>query len=434
MQWAPQQDIPMGHHISNYHIPGMLPPSPGGFYPYIQNGPSYNHHYDLTYPLPSPSLNHSQLPLSPDFTSLPKSTSTPDSYPPTAYQLEPQYYHDITALSDSETSDHLMQIRDDYEYQFGLHIKRESPGLYNSPLSDMTRASTPNNDTPGSLHEHHMDGELATIDKDQPYAQLIHKALLQADGHTMILRDIYEWFEKNTDKASASETKGWQNSIRHNLSMNGAFQKVDQPHEESRKGFMWRLTPEAIREGVKSTTRYRSKQTQKRTNRAAQPQRQASGAKGGQAARRSATLRRSKRAHEFRSDPYTSRSVPITFNANFPTDPPIPQTPSPYYVSEVDFAYTPKHMHDEYPVPHIGHGFDFFPSTQSFSGAPMSHSMDHAFILDRSPSEPLFTNSPTPTLSTDEPRTPMGHGPWNEGAELGAAFTTEDLAFPEYAG
>jgi hypothetical protein len=37
----------------------------------------------------------------------------------------------------------------------------------------------------------------------------------------MILRDIYEWFKNNTDKASASETKGWQNSIRHNLSMNG---------------------------------------------------------------------------------------------------------------------------------------------------------------------------------------------------------------------
>lgn len=59
------------------------------------------------------------------------------------------------------------------------------------------------------------------VDKEQPYAQLIYQALLQADGHTMILRDIYDWFVKYTDKATASETKGWQNSIRHNLSMNG---------------------------------------------------------------------------------------------------------------------------------------------------------------------------------------------------------------------
>jgi hypothetical protein len=92
-----------------------------------------------------------------------------------------------------------------------------------------------------------------------------------------------------------------------------AFEKVHQPCEESREGFMWRLTDEAIREGVKSTTRYRSKQPNKRSHRTQQPQpqRQASGAKGGQAARRSANLRRSKRMNgQYRNDPYISRSVP----------------------------------------------------------------------------------------------------------------------------
>ena len=64
-------------------------------------------------------------------------------------------------------------------------------------------------------------GEDGIVDKEQPYAQLIYQALLNAPNKTMILRDIYEWFKNNTDKASASETKGWQNSIRHNLSMNG---------------------------------------------------------------------------------------------------------------------------------------------------------------------------------------------------------------------
>lgn len=55
---------------------------------------------------------------------------------------------------------------------------------------------------------------------DEPYAQLIYKALMQAPGHRMILRDIYEWFQRNTTKPQESGTNGWQNSIRHNLSMN----------------------------------------------------------------------------------------------------------------------------------------------------------------------------------------------------------------------
>ena len=55
----------------------------------------------------------------------------------------------------------------------------------------------------------------------EPYAQLIYRALKEAPGHGMVLKDIYDWFEKNTDKAKNPLSKGWQNSIRHNLSMNG---------------------------------------------------------------------------------------------------------------------------------------------------------------------------------------------------------------------
>ena len=62
------------------------------------------------------------------------------------------------------------------------------------------------------------DEEDATDDK--PYARLIYEALMQAPGHSMMLRDIYEWFRHNTTKPQESGTNGWQNSIRHNLSMN----------------------------------------------------------------------------------------------------------------------------------------------------------------------------------------------------------------------
>lgn len=59
-----------------------------------------------------------------------------------------------------------------------------------------------------------------TTNYDKPYAQLIYEALMQAPGHRMLLRDIYDWFIANTRKPRESGTNGWQNSIRHNLSMN----------------------------------------------------------------------------------------------------------------------------------------------------------------------------------------------------------------------
>jgi hypothetical protein len=124
-------------------------------------------------------------------------------------------------LSDHEINGQLMQLSTDNEHHHnGSHVKIEDPNGYRSPYSDLTRASTPHDDR--SRHPHDVPtGDCSVIDKEQPYAQLIYQALLNAPGKTMILRDIYDWFKNNTDKASASETKGWQNSIRHNLSMNG---------------------------------------------------------------------------------------------------------------------------------------------------------------------------------------------------------------------
>ena len=60
-------------------------------------------------------------------------------------------------------------------------------------------------------------------EKGPCYANLIYQALMEAPGHKMILRDIYAWFAQNTDKAKDPSSKGWQNSIRHNLSMNDVY-------------------------------------------------------------------------------------------------------------------------------------------------------------------------------------------------------------------
>jgi Forkhead domain len=70
------------------------------------------------------------------------------------------------------------------------------------------------------------DLEEDDMNSDKPYARLIWEALMQAPGHRLMLREIYSWFECNTNKAIESGSNGWQNSVRHNLSMN----QVCTPH------------------------------------------------------------------------------------------------------------------------------------------------------------------------------------------------------------
>ena len=82
---------------------------------------------------------------------------------------------------------------------------------------------------PNEEHEN-SDGYVAMKDQasnseertsDTPYAKLIERALLEAKGNRLVVKDIYKWIEANTNKASDPSSKGWQNSVRHNLSMNG---------------------------------------------------------------------------------------------------------------------------------------------------------------------------------------------------------------------
>lgn len=54
---------------------------------------------------------------------------------------------------------------------------------------------------------------------EESYAKLIHRAFMSSPRHSMTLQEIYQWFRDNTNKGK-DDSKGWQNSIRHNLSMN----------------------------------------------------------------------------------------------------------------------------------------------------------------------------------------------------------------------
>ncbi|KAM7211524.1 hypothetical protein V8F06_013095 [Rhypophila decipiens] len=159
-------------------------------------------------------------------------------------------------------------------HDMSSRIKSEgdSPGC--SPNSHKRSGS------PITLSVSNVKSQNGSATAEEPYAQLIYRALMSTKPrYAMTLQDIYQWFRENTDKGK-SGSKGWQNSIRHNLSMNQAFTKIERrsstgnaaeeaknkpaqiclssdSQNDSKKSTKWYLEPWAVSGGVQSTTRYR---------------------------------------------------------------------------------------------------------------------------------------------------------------------------------
>ncbi|KAI5804469.1 fork head domain-containing protein [Geopyxis carbonaria] len=82
------------------------------------------------------------------------------------------------------------------------------------------------------------------------YALLIAQAILSSEGEQLTLASIYQYIQ---DKYAfyRHSAMGWQNSIRHNLSLNKAFRKIPRRTDEPGKGMKWELLPEHRDEYIK---------------------------------------------------------------------------------------------------------------------------------------------------------------------------------------
>ena len=77
------------------------------------------------------------------------------------------------------------------------------------------------------------------------YASLISQALRDCEGAKLTLSGIYDWIKEHYPYYRNAEA-AWQNSIRHNLSLNKCFKKVPRPHDEPGKGGFWTLDEDYI--------------------------------------------------------------------------------------------------------------------------------------------------------------------------------------------
>lgn len=74
------------------------------------------------------------------------------------------------------------------------------------------------------------------------YALLIGMSILRSQNRRLTLAQIYRWISDSFSHYRATDL-GWQNSIRHNLSLNKAFVKQERPKDDPGKGNYWAIKP-----------------------------------------------------------------------------------------------------------------------------------------------------------------------------------------------
>jgi forkhead transcription factor HCM1 len=92
------------------------------------------------------------------------------------------------------------------------------------------------------------------------YAVLIGMAILRAPNRRLTLAQIYKWISDTFAFYRNSADTGWQNSIRHNLSLSKSFSKQERPKDDPGKGHYW-----VINSGFEKQY-YKLKSTRRPTN------------------------------------------------------------------------------------------------------------------------------------------------------------------------
>ncbi|OAA74122.1 forkhead box protein L2 [Cordyceps fumosorosea ARSEF 2679] len=148
--------------------------------------------------------------------------------------VHPQLYPALPTLN--------ISMENYYQQKPNANGKR-GPGLMDAaPIRD-PRAKKPKTDD-NALPPH--DSFPPVIDDGtkppHSYAQLIGMAILRSPLRRLTLAQIYKWISSNYSFYHPDDS-GWQNSIRHNLSLHKNFIKIERPKDDPGKGNYWGIEP-----------------------------------------------------------------------------------------------------------------------------------------------------------------------------------------------
>lgn len=97
----------------------------------------------------------------------------------------------------------------------------------------------------------------STLKPPYSYSQLITKAIEESENGILTLSEIYKYIKNSFEYYNKADNT-WQNSIRHNLSLNKVFKKVARPTNKPGKGGYWTIDYDYIANGT-PYKRYRRK-------------------------------------------------------------------------------------------------------------------------------------------------------------------------------
>ena len=178
---------------------------------------------------PSTSMYPPDLPhksLKPLFTAFPGSGSAEKE------NMTPTYHSDNLAEFPDPTNGYKGSLK----RTFPNSTSSQEPRSKKHRIGDLSAPELPEPENMPTLED---DGRKPPYS----YAVLIGMAILRAPDRRLTLAQIYRWISDTFAHYKNKAEPGWQNSIRHNLSLNKAFYKQERPKDDPGKGNYWAIEP-----------------------------------------------------------------------------------------------------------------------------------------------------------------------------------------------
>ncbi|KAI1082245.1 hypothetical protein F5B20DRAFT_532697 [Whalleya microplaca] len=128
------------------------------------------------------------------------------------------------------------------------------PSVKSRPTTSQQK--TPAHSSSGTMLMNQNDVDLAKDDNKHikphfSYAQMITQAITSTSEEKLNLAGIYQYIINHYAYYRHQPPSGWQNSIRHNLSLNKSFTKAPRSTDEPGKGMKWELVPDTRDEMIR---------------------------------------------------------------------------------------------------------------------------------------------------------------------------------------